>query len=328
MKKKFLVFIIVISILLSLFVISDFLIYFVKQKYNMNNRAYCYQNNTDKCYTSTFELLLPKILINEVYIKGLEHDLIKLEMASRIDSAYALWRSDALIGYGVYTNAHYEEEYSKLFNRYSYAYDCGIPYFNTKTPLCKFGSECIASDDFLIFDQVSSKKVHSLSEKIKELNLENKKVFIKMDIAEADIVGIPEILKNSKNITGFSLALHIKKPKDIIDRLPLLDEINKDFVLVARNSIYFDSNIGFFRPKTKYYKGIICDKIFYLSYINKNIIDSYKISMQQNTDKYYKKKSVIRLMSAKQIPYNDISYVVTITEKVKEYFKKHQRKKI
>ena len=316
-KTSFLLLTLFVSISVIVYFTVELLIYINRQKDNKSKISYCIQNNTDECFNRAFELLLPKILINEVFINRVEHNLIKLEYTSRIDSAYALWLSDVLLGYGVYNDMHYEEEYAQIFKKPAYAFDCGISHFQPYNPLCKFESECIASDSFLINNQISSKRIHSLSEKINELKLNNKKIFIKMDIAEGDIVGIPEILKNYKNITGFTVALHIRKPKDIIDRLHLLDEINKNFVLVSRTTLFFDSNNLAYIPKTKYYKGMLNDRVMYLSYINKNIINSYKISMLQNTDKYYKQNSTIGLYIKNQIPYSDISFIVTLTEKIK-----------
>ena len=282
---------------------------------------FCSQNSTEECYTRMFELMVPKILINRVWIDGLETDLIKLEHTSRVDSSVALAKASNLIGYGVLDDVQYEVEYARLFNHYSYAFDCGVDgNFDTGDRLCKFASECIASDDFLIMNQSSSGKVHTFEQKLKELNLWDKKVFVKMDVAEADIIALPELIKNSDKLTGFNIGLHIRSPKAIVERMKLLDEINKNFVLVSRNTLGLDDNYESEFIKSKYYKGLIKDGIIYLSYVNKDIVDRYKISLQQNTDKYYKKKKVSRLVYTSQVPKNDVSSIVVFVEKLKEFF--------
>ena len=322
MKKKLLGIVIGIFALLFVYFSVEVSAYFFRQFENKKLVQYCSQNNTEECFTRMFELMLPKVLINRVWIGGLETDLIKLDHTSRVDSAVALAKASNLIGYGVLDDVQYEVEYARLFNHYSYAFDCGVDSnFNTGDRLCKFSSECIASDAFLILDQSSSGKVHTFKQKLKELNLWDKKVFVKMDVAEADVIALPELIKNADKLTGFNIGLHIRSPKAIIERLKLLDEINEKFVLVSRNPLYVDDNFESEIVKSKYYDGISKDGIMYLSYVNKNLVDSYKISWQQNTDRYYKNKKVSRLVYTAQVPNNDVSLVVTFVEKVKEFFR-------
>lgn len=322
MKKKLLGIVIGIFALLIVYFFVEATTYLVRQSQNKKMIEYCSQNNTQDCYVRMFELMLPKILINRVWIDGLETDLIKLDHTSRVDSSVALAKASSLIGYGVLNDVQYEVEYARLFNHYSYAFDCGVDSnFDTGDRLCKFASECIASDDFLIMNQISSGKVHTFEQKLKELNLWDKKLFVKMDVAEADVIALPELIKNSDKLTGFNIGLHIRSPKAIIEKIKLLDEINKRFVLVSRNPLYVDDNFESEIVKSKYYDGIIKDGIIYLSYVNKDIVDKYKISLQQNTDKYYKSKNVSRLVYTAQVPNNDVSWVVTFVEKLKVFFK-------
>ena len=322
MKKKLLGIVIGIFALLFVYFFVEISTYLIRQSENKKMVQYCSQNNSEECFTRMFELMLPKILINRVWIDGFETDLIKLDHTSRVDSAVALAKASNLIGYGVLDDVQYEVEYARLFNHYSYAFDCGVDSnFNTGDRLCKFSSECIASDDFLIMNQVSSGNVHTFEQKLKELNLWDKKVFVKMDVAEADIIALPELIKNSDKLTGFNIGLHIRTPKAIIEKIKLLDEINKKFVLVSRNPLYVDDNFESEIVKSKYYDGISKDGIMYLSYVNKDLVDSYKISWQQDTDKYYRDKKVSRLVYTEQVPNNDVSWVITFIEKVKAFFR-------
>lgn len=321
MKKKLFGIVLGIFALAFLYFSVAFIGYFHRQNENKNMIEYCSQNNTDECFTRMFELLLPKMLIHNAWIDGVEIDLVKLDYTSRVDSANALHKAENLIGYGVFKDVVYETEYSRLFNNYSYAFDCGVTDFDTGDKLCKFYSECIASDEFLITNQLSSGKVHTLEQKLKELNLWDKKVFVKMDVAEADTIALPEIIKNADKITGFNIGLHVRTPKSLIEKINLLDEINEKFVLVSRNTLFLDNSTNERIIHSKYYKEMINHGVFYLSFINKDMVDKYVISNIQNTDKYYKKKKVSRLFYTEQIPLSDVAYVVTLTEKIKEFFK-------
>ena len=336
MKKKILYVLYIFLITYFLYVIIEFFTYNAKQNENKSMIEYCKQNDTNDCYARMFELMLPKILIYNARTNKKNIDLIAFDpLTVRIDSTIAFDSSDLLFGYGVYHNTAYEEAYSQRYDKYSYAFDCGVHSFSPKHSKCLFYSECIASDDFLIFDhmftkemQISSGKVHSLKEKLNELNLQNKKIFIKMDVDEADATVIPEFIKNSKNITGLNLALHIKDPAAIIERLPILDELNKDFVLVARHTIQYPYNIKSRIIESKYYKYVINTRLIYLSYINKSLLDDYAISLNQNTDKYYEDKGLYKNNSRlKYIPLSDIHYIITFSEKAKEIYNKIFNKK-
>lgn len=319
MKKKFFYFFITFLFVVLLCFISVFVAYFHRQNENKSMISYCSKNNTDDCYTRMFEILLPKMLVNKVWIDGAEINLISIDWSSRVDSVYALKKSDALMGYGVQDEVCFENSYSNMFNKTSYTFDCGLATFDTGDDRVKFYSECIASDKFLIENQLSTGNVHTLEQKLKQLNLWDKKVFVKMDVAEADVVALPEIINNADKITGFNIALHIRNSNAITERLPILDLINEKFVLVSRNSLYVDDN---FRDKlinSKYYKGTITDGIMYLSYINKDLVDKYEVSNIQNSDKL--NKNVKKLLYKEQRAVSDVSYVVTFTEKIKSFLK-------
>lgn len=331
MKKKIIYVLYILLITYIFYIIVEFSLYKFRQNKNKSMIEYCKQNNTSDCYTRMFELMLPKILIKKASVNKKDIDLIAFDpFTVRIDSTIAFEISDLLFGYGVYHNTAYEEAYSQIYDKYSHTFDCGVNSFSPKHPKCLFYSECIASDDFLIFDhmftkemQISSGKIHSLKQKLNELNLSNKKIFIKMDVDEADATVIPEFIKNSKNITGLNLALHIKDPAAIIERLPIIDELNKDFVLVARHTIRYPYNIKSRIIESKYYKHVINTRLIYLSYINKSLLDDYAISLNQNTDKYYEEKGLYKNNPRlKYIPLSDIHYIITFSEKAKESFNK------
>ena len=189
MKKRTFFILFILLFLSSFFFIIESLLYISRQRENKSLVQYCSQNSSNDCYTRMFELMLPKLLIYNAKAEGKDIDLIAFDpLTVRIDSNLAFEKSDLLFGYGVYHTVAYEEKYSEIYNKFSYAFDCGVPTFVPKSSKCLFYSECIASDDFLIFDhlntkkmQVSSGKVHTLAQKLRELNFQDKKIFIKME---------------------------------------------------------------------------------------------------------------------------------------------------
>ena len=330
MKKIFFITIFTIFSVVFIFFTTQFVEYIIKQKQNKNMIEYCAQNDTEECYTRMFELMLPKLLLHSAKVNGKNIELTWFDPDTvRIDAKEAILKSDALLGYGVYHTTGYEDKYSELFNKYSYAFDCGVPTYKPKSDKCLFFSECLASDKFLIWDhiftsqmQISSGKIHTLKQKIKELNLEEKQIFVKIDVDEGDIAVLPEIIKNFDSITGFNIAFHIRDTKAIIDRLPILDDINEKFILIARHTYYQPNNIDYRVIKSKYYKHIINSRILYLSFINKKLLDSYSIYNNQNSLKYYNNKKVkLKNLELIDIPISDISFILTFVEKTKQLFK-------
>lgn len=311
-----------------LFVILSLTNYVMAQKNNEKMISYCEQNDTTECRSKMFEILLPKILINDVKINGEPIEFIKMDYTARLVSLYAISESDVLLGYGVGDEISYEERYAALFDKTSYAFDCGVPFFAPKNSNCKFYSECIASDKFLIFDhlftnamQVSSGKVHTLKQKINELSLKNKKIFIKMDIAEADTVGIPEIIKNADNILGFNVAVYLGNASDIIKRVPLFEQLNEKFVLVSRTILPVSDRVFPFDIESKFYVGGFTNGYMYFSYVNKNIVDDYKISFFQDTENFRKKNKIYGLGEEEPLSFDKISFQVTSIEQLNRFLR-------
>lgn len=324
MKKKILFAILSILLATLAYFTYVFAEYFYRQNENKKMVQYCSQNDTKECYDRMFELMLPELLLYDAFIDNKPVELIKIdEEQSRIDSYYSLKNANAMLGYGVYFTTNYEENYSELFDKNSYTFDCGVHSYKPNHEKCYFYSECIASDKFLIFDhmftkqmQVSSGSVHTLNDKLLELNLKGKNVFVKMDVAEADVVAIPELVKNSDSIIGVNLALYLSSPSAIIERIPVIQELNKDFILIARNLPYRHTNADYEIINSKYYRYIQDARYMYLSYINKKFVQKYFVSLNQNTGKYSWKGNVINLSNPNIVPVNDISLVVPITKKL------------
>ena len=191
----------------------------------------------------------------------------------------ALESADVLMGYGIADDISFERNFSQHFNKPSFGFDCGVQNIETEDPRCHFCSECIGTSDYLYEGQKSSGKIVSFSQQLQRLNLINKKVFIKMDIEGAEFDVMDNILMHAKNITGMVLEVHIPD-KDPVKALELLISINKYFVLVHLHG----NNCSNFYFKTKHSTHHV-PNVLELTYINKNLVDSYEISNNQKHPK-------------------------------------------
>lgn len=317
MKKIFILFLIIFFIAFLYFTISIGL--------------YVYNKKSNKDYNQMIDLLLSKVLMNNIEIKNHENKWIRLDTNPRIVEEKAINESELLIGYGLLFDADFEEAYSSYTHKPVYIFDCGVKSFNFRNPEIYFYQECIATDKFLLkeYNQISSQNIHSYAQMLKRFGLENKKVFIKMDIAGAEIDALPGVLEYSDNITGMVINFRIDDVQNIIDLMPILDEINKKFILVHRNPYSFPGFEEFSYNesiiiKSKYYFGEYSDYSLVLSYINKNLIDKNSISLNQDSAKYketYIFKNDRLEFIGPDSKYNivkkdNINIIVTITEKL------------
>jgi len=182
----------------------------------------------------------------------------------------ALETADVLMGYGIATDISFERDFSKLFNKPSYGFDCGVENINTGDSNCHFINECIGTSNYLYKSQASSGKISTYSEQIKNLKLSNKKIFIKMDIEGAEYIVMNDILKYSKNITGIVIEIHYSNEKEV---LKLLSSLSRNFILLHLHG----NNCCSCKLTNKFPVPVVIE----LTYINKNLVSSYKFSKNQ-----------------------------------------------
>lgn len=316
MKKK--LFYIFTGLFLTIIIYASYCVfeYVSVQKHNQKEINFCSNENRD-CYNKMFELLLPKMLIHKVKIDSKTPELLRLDWSARLLSDYALSKADVLISYGVGYDITFENNYAKIFHKPVYSFDCGISVPPKLEAGCYFYSECIETNDFAVEfpNQTISNKVHKYTQMLEKLKLTDKKVFIKMDIAGAEKAALPQIIDNSDNITGLTIAFYFNNVESIIESLPILDKLNEKFILLSRNSLQFTTcpvDI-----QSKYYKGGPCNYLFVFSYVNKNIVDKEEISWIQKTTNLYKYKSIDENKYYPIID-NNISLVVVLVEKLKQ----------
>lgn len=227
-------------------------------------------------YVKLFDKLLPHFLINDVKVNNRALRLIRPGSPLYIYPLDALEKSDAQIGYGIKDDIP-EEKFSDLFDKESYGYDCGYNNVHIKNKKCHLITECISSREHpLDLSSFPSKKFHYFDQNLKKLGLDNKKIFVRMTISGSEPYVIDDVLKHSNNITGLAMVLYPETIKDIPDSIKMLQKIEKNFILVERNpvqyGVYFkcSSGIGYYTPRIS------------LSYINKNLVDDYKIADNQS----------------------------------------------
>lgn len=187
-----------------------------------------------------------------------------------------LEKSDVMFGYGIGNDICFESSFSKKYGKESFCFDGGVKNIETGSEKCHFFSECIGNDKHLYEDQKSSGKFSSYSEHIKRHKLENKKIFLKMDIEGAEFDVFDDILKHSNSITGIVLEIHFMDDDNIKKTEKLLNELNKDFLLVHVHG----NNLCEYTFSARNLKNR-ASRAIELTYINRNIVDEYKVSNNQ-----------------------------------------------
>jgi hypothetical protein len=186
----------------------------------------------------------------------------------------ALSKADALIGYGVLDDISFEEQFSDIYNKNSYGFDCTTKDISIKNKLTKFVPECIAN---AMKCKSLGDKFTSFEQQLKTLNLEDKKIFVKMDIEGNEYDTLPEVLENANNITGIAMEMHFYGDVQQFKKaFSLFSALSKDFILVHIHGNSSSPN----EFTAKNVKGSI-PRVIELSYINKNLLQDFKLSKNQ-----------------------------------------------
>lgn len=250
--------------------------------------------------------------------------------------------SDYVFSYGIGDRMYWEEITSQYYKKPMYAFDCGVRFKKSdiKSNYLTFCSECIGTDEFVLYNQTSSGEIHSVGSKLKELGITDKKVYLRFGIPEIHKI-MPDVLKNKDNITGITFLTDFWHPAYIIDTMEMLKQLNEDFVLVSRNFLY-TINKDLKDGKIKYTKGdwsIMLD----LTYVNKNMLDSYYLPFNQSNydngkpscyigfhvDAYRKDGILKNVDKYNKTPgyykYTNISWIVVMHQKMRNFYNKYIR---
>ena len=234
---------------------------------------------------STPETVALQNLVNvlKVYTVYDQNGIIKhIRHGRPMDGGYvvpeiAFNTAQALIGYGIADDISFEEQFSDLYNKPSYGFDCGAENVKVKNKLCTFIKECISSDASIYANQKSSNEVSSFSQQLQKLGLEGKKLFIKMDIEGTEYEAFEDIYKHASNITGIALEIHFVSLEQMLKATKLISRLGNDFFLTHVHG----NNCVPYTFVTKQSNGIIT-KVLELTFINKSLVSKFQISNNQS----------------------------------------------
>ncbi|MGM9993667.1 MAG: hypothetical protein ACI37R_02945 [Candidatus Avigastranaerophilus sp.] len=291
-------------------------------------------------YYLMHHLILPELLLYDA--KYNNKPLTYITQSNPIHYTFPeeiLKASDYIFSYGVDDRMYWEEIISEYYKKPVYAFDCGVnfPESAIKSRYLTFCSECIGTDEFILYNQISSGKIHSVRSKLEELNIQDKKVYLRFGIPELHRV-MPDVLKSKDNITGITFLIDLWSPSYIIETLKMLEMINKDFVLVSRNFLYpRDEKLQ--NGKIKYTDGnwsIMLD----LTFVNKNMLSDYYLPYNQSSYKHglpesyisfhvksYRKDGILKNVdkynhTVGYYKYNNISPIVVLHKKISRLLNK------
>lgn len=183
--------------------------------------------------------------------------------------------ASALLGYGVGADSSFEEDFSARHNKPSFGFDCSVYYPNKENSLYTFVDECIGTTEYIPSEKDKAQlKVTTFEQQLKNFDLEGKKVFVKMDIEGAEFEVMDGILNNAHLVTGIAMELH-SNPEELHKPLELLSRISKDFILVYMHPTNCTERFSSSNAKGK------MTYTMELTFINKNLVDEYKISDNQ-----------------------------------------------
>lgn len=285
----------------------------VPQLNSSNNNLIGVINEPNSCYCRMYTHLLPRLLVYKVRHDNQDLKFIRPSRRTYIVPTLVLEKADAFISYGRINDIDFEYVISELYKKNLYLFDCGTKSISKKNQYIFFENECIETDGYVTqMDKISTGKTHTFKEKLKELKLTNKKIYLKIDIADAALVVLPNILKHYRNITGITLDIVLSNSNNIIKYESLLKEIEKNFVLVARNE----------GPIKKHcdckYKNNYMSPIISLTYINKEYVDKKYLPLKQS---YNKQTDYKQLYFPGFCLFEfDISWQLILSEKIKSFF--------
>jgi len=275
---------------------------------DLNNEFTGVINDPESCYCKMYTRILPRLLVYKVKHNNKELEFIRPSRGTYIVPTIMLEKADAFISYGKTDNIDFEYVISELYKKNLYLYDCNLREINQKNKYLFFKNEYIELNNY-------SSRINTFGEILKELKLENKKIFLKMDIKEADLDKIQDIVKYHENLTGMSFMVRFYDSDNIIKYEKLLREIEKNFILIVRNEL----------PDKKYcncnYKNQNLALTISLTYINKEYADEKYIPFKQSYNEKRNYKQLYKL--GNYIPKFEINWILILSEKIKLLFEKY-----
>ncbi|CAO5674333.1 MAG: hypothetical protein HEEMFOPI_00040 [Holosporales bacterium] len=249
---------------------EEFVAMFVNEHTNGKTPYQLFASQKVKEITEAHKLLLCELIV----CKG--SNLVLERYGRPYDGGYvvptvACDRADVLMGYGIAGDFSFEEDFAKKQNNDGYLFDGGIPSIETANPKLHFYRENLSTDQFLYDRQNSSGVNKTFEQQLKDCGLEDKKIFIKMDIEGAEYAAFEGILKRQSQITGIVLEIHFFHPIHVIQAYRLLWNLNKYFYLVHIHGN--NCSPTFFEAPNQQ----IMPEIMELTFVHKSLIENPEI---------------------------------------------------
>ena len=190
--------------------------------------------------------------------------------------------SDAVIGYEVANKYSFERVYENITHKPSFIFacdECRIIDVKTNQTVENFTPECNGTFDFILPRGAAAgdEIITSFDQQIEGLSLQNKKLIIKSDTEGAEMNDLGDMLEHSDSIVALAIALHFNEDDQLLKALPLIKEMNKNFILVH----LFGCNC---LKKTFTSKHIIgkAPRVMSLSYVHRDLVSSYQPAADQS----------------------------------------------
>ena len=152
----------------------------------------------------------------------------------------------------------------------------------------------------------------NFKKQLKELKLEDKKIYVKINEGISEVDVIPEIIEHYKHITGISFMIRLYNSNQIIELEKLLKQIEKNFILVSRTELsdkkYCDCD----------YKNKDLATVISLTYINKEYADKKNLPFKQSYNEKTNYKQLYNL--GNYIPKFEINWELILSEKIRLLF--------
>ncbi|MDP1614438.1 MAG: hypothetical protein Q8L68_01435 [Methylococcales bacterium] len=187
----------------------------------------------------------------------------------------ALEQADIIMGFGIYDDSSFEEQASMIYGKRSYGFDGSVLLQQPAHKLFHFSPLFLISHEETKKIQGRYSNAASFDDMIQIFHLEEKKLFIKMDIERSEYTTMPDVLRHASKITGITFELHFGDDEDIPLALDLLKQIQKDFFL-----IHVHGQNPCNRFSVSNVKGEI-PRFLELSYINKHLVKSAELAVNQ-----------------------------------------------
>jgi hypothetical protein len=145
----------------------------------------------------------------------------------------ALESAEVLIGYGILNDNSFEDHFSRTYDRESIGFDCTVKDETVliSNPKFKLVKECIINSKRKNINP-NFQNVSHFQEQIQKHGIEDKKLFIKMDIEGGEYDVMEDILQYASQITGIVLEVHIYHEPELIRSLEMLSSLREKFHLV------------------------------------------------------------------------------------------------